>query len=96
MITNFIAPGDTTTPREQPCDTCLADHAAHSVQVAGTTTITPIASQKSYDETGALHVHTGEHSIYRYRCSNGHEWAERFIYQCPSCDWTVDNQDDTP
>ncbi len=94
MITNLIAPGDTTTPAKQPCDVCAAEQRPHRVMTGPPALVEPIEEAEFYDQSSQLHVHSGVQRIHQYRCSNGHEWAERFIYECPSCGWTVDNQGD--
>lgn len=92
MITNRITPTDTITPRHQPCDTCLGDKQPHGVEVLSVATAKSGATATFYDADATAHTHNWDQQHIKYRCSNGHEWAERFIIECPACGWTVGNQ----
>lgn len=75
-----------------PCDICLASGQPHTVH-RGVTTVETRANPTTFDGSGASHIHNNRQDIHGMRCSNGHKWAERFIYKCPSCEWTVDHQE---
>ena len=42
-----------------------------------------------WDEDGVMHRHDPNQTTAGYRCSNGHEWVERTLSQCPApeCDY---------
>ena len=94
ITTNRIAPLDTVTPQSQPCDVCLLAKQPHSVSIVSVSSTKSDAATTFYDADATAHTHNWDQQHIKYRCSNGHEWAERFIIECPSCGWTVDNQGD--
>jgi len=68
------------------CPTCEAE-GRRSRAYPGITYTTDMYFAPYYDEDGVYHHHDANSRTSSYRCSNGHEWMEAGVWECPAGDW---------
>lgn len=68
------------------CPECIKENKKSNVHI-GYGTRTLMCVDRYYDENGLYHIHDLNDHSQNYYCSNGHNWFENTIRECPSCDF---------